>query len=74
MNKHDESKIDLMIYSNSIIELEIFNCYELTEIDFYPPEDTRLYQSGIEDIEDGDNFEEYVEYFWDMYEDELYDN
>lgn len=48
--------------------------YELTEKDFYPPEDTRYYQSGVEDIEGGDNFADYAKEFFNLYEDELYDN
>ena len=42
--------------------------YEITEKDFYPPEDIREFKSGIEDIEDGDNFEDYVKYFYENYE------
>lgn len=48
--------------------------YEITEIDFYPPEDLRLYQSGIEDIDDGDNFEDYSKWFYSNYENEIFDN
>lgn len=48
--------------------------YELTEKDFYPPEDTRYYQSGVEDIDGGDNFADYAKEFFDAYEDELFDN
>lgn len=47
--------------------------YELTERDFYPPEDTRVYASSIDDIDDGDNFAEYAEYFWETYENHLFD-
>lgn len=48
--------------------------YELTEEDFYPPEDKRVYRSGIKDIVGGDNFGDYAEWFYDNYEDELFDN
>ena len=48
--------------------------YELTEKDFYPPEDTRYYQSGVADIDGGDNFADYAKSFFDEYEDELFDN
>lgn len=48
--------------------------YEITEKDFYPPEDSRLYQSGIDDIEDGDNFEDYSKWFYNNYENEIFDN
>lgn len=59
---------------NLLIKLILDDSYELTEKDFYPPNDTRLYYSNIEDIINGDNFDDYVEYFYDQYEDELFDN
>lgn len=52
----------------------ILNDYVLTEKDFYPPEDKRIYRSGVSDIVDGDNFEEYAKWFYDNYEDELFDS
>lgn len=51
-----------------------FSHYELTEKDFYPPEDTRYYKSGVDDIDGGDNFADYAKSFFDEYEDELFDN
>jgi hypothetical protein len=50
------------------------NYYELTEKDFYPPEDTRIYCSGIEDINGGDNFDDYIQSFYEEYADELFDD
>lgn len=47
--------------------------YRITEKDFYPPEDTRLYNSGIDDIYDGDNFGDYAKWFYDNYEHEIFD-
>ena len=47
--------------------------YELTEKDFYPPEDTRLYCSGIEDIDGGDNFSDFARFFYNNYENEIFD-
>lgn len=47
---------------------------KITEKDFYPPKDIREYQSGIDDIVGGDNFIDYIEYFLDLYEDDLFDN
>ena len=47
--------------------------YELSEKDFYPPEDTRYYRSGVADIEGGDNFADYAEYFFDNYGKEIFD-
>lgn len=61
------------MHADKINDIESMNNYELTEQDFYPPEDTRLYTSGIDDVNDGDSFAEYAEYFWDTYEDELFD-
>lgn len=49
------------------------NYYEITEKDFYPPEDIRLYNSGIDDIDDGDNFEDYAKWFYDNYGYEIFD-
>ena len=61
----------------SLIKLrikQINDCYEITEKDFYPPEDKRVFQSGIEDIDGGDNFADYIELFYDNYENEIFDN
>lgn len=46
----------------------------ITEKDFYPPGDDRLYDSGIDDINGGDTFEGYSKWFWRNYEDEIFDN
>lgn len=46
---------------------------ELTEADLYPPEDPRVYASGIDDVDGGDTFAEYAEYFWETYGHEIYD-
>ena len=37
------------------------------------PEDERCLISGIEDIEEGDTFMDYVSYFFDSYGDDLFD-
>ena len=50
-----------------------FECCELSEKDFYPPEDTRYYRSGVRDIKDGDNFAEYAAYFFDNYGKDIFD-
>lgn len=47
--------------------------YELSEKDFYPPEDKRCYRSGVADMKGGDNFADYAEYFFETYEKEIYD-
>ena len=46
--------------------------YELDEYDFYPPEDDRLHCSCIDDIEGGDNYDDYVKWFWKEYENDIY--
>ena len=50
-----------------------FDFCELDSQSFYPPQDDRVYTSGIDDIYDGDNFAEYVSYFWETYEEDIYD-
>lgn len=52
--------------------VECGELFELDEKSFYPPDDDRLCCSGIDDIEGGDNYEDYVKWFWDEYEDEIY--
>ena len=47
----------------------------LTELDFYPYSDNRVWTSNVEDIDDGDNFAEYCSEFFEMLdEEEYYDN
>ena len=48
------------------------SCKYLTEEDFYPPEDKRILKSYVEDIDDGDNFADYCEYFFELLEEENY--
>lgn len=56
-----------------------FECEEMEcfyeERDFYSSEeiDDRLYQSGVEDIEGGDNFADYAKYFFNTYGEDLFD-
>lgn len=69
INKKSESSDK----SNLQFKLNLDN-YVLTEKDFYPPEDKRVYRSGVDDIIDGDNFEDYAQWFYDNYEDEIFDN
>ena len=65
MDNHDTNKNDL--------SLQNLDTYILTEKDFYPPEDTRLYKSGIIDIYGGDNFSDYAKYFFNNYGKEIFD-
>ena len=46
--------------------------YVLTEEDFYPPSDDRIWTSNVEDINDGDNFADYCEEFFKMLDEEEY--
>lgn len=44
----------------------------LTEQDFYPPSDDRVWKSNVEDIEDGDNFADYCKEFFELLDEEEY--
>ena len=47
----------------------------LTEEDFYPSSDNRVWQSNLRDISGGDNFADYCEDFFEVLdEEEYYDN
>lgn len=46
--------------------------YYLTEEDFYPPSDNRIWKSGIDDIEGGDNFVDFCEEYFELLEKEGY--
>lgn len=43
--------------------------YELSEQDFYPPEDKRTFRSGVLNT-DGDSYEEFAQDYNDMCEEE----
>lgn len=47
-------------------------CDYLTEESFYPPSDDRVWESYVEDIEDGDNFADYCECIFELLEEEGY--
>lgn len=44
----------------------------LSETDLYAPSDNRVLESYIEDIDGGDNFADYCEYIFKLYEEEGY--
>lgn len=44
----------------------------LKESDFYPPSDDRVWKSNVEDIDGGDNFADYCEYFFKILDEEEY--
>ena len=46
--------------------------YYLSEADFYTSSDNRVLESYIEDIDGGDNFADYCEYIFRLYEEEGY--
>lgn len=56
--------------SNNRLRKQYYKC--LTDIDFYPPSDNRVLKSYVEDIDGGDNFADYCEYIFDLYEEEGY--
>ena len=58
----------------SDINKKTLDDFEITEKDFYPPEDKRLYNSVVEDIHNGDSFAEYIKWFFDNYENDIFDN
>ena len=48
------------------------NELHLTEADFYPPPDNRVWKSYVEDIAGGDNFADYCEYIFNILDEEEY--
>ena len=44
----------------------------LKDSDFYPPSDDRVLRSYIRDVCEDNNFREYAEYIYDLYEEENY--
>lgn len=54
------------------LDILIKKDYELTEQDFNPPSDDRVLTSNVEDIEDGDNFADYCEEFFELLDEEEY--
>lgn len=45
----------------------------LKEEDFYPVPDDRMRFCGIDDIPGGDNYAEFAEEFYELYEEDLFD-
>jgi hypothetical protein len=50
------------------------NEYSMNQKTFYPPQDTRMLKSGVEDVEGGDSFADYTKWFFDNYGKDLFDN
>lgn len=44
----------------------------LTEEDFYPPADTRLRTSNLEDVPGGDTYKDYLEWFYETYGEDMF--
>ena len=53
-------------------ELEEQSYGYLTEESFYPPHDNRCFKSYVEDVNGGDNFADYCEYFFRLLVEEDY--
>ena len=73
MNEKKRKYIAIQKKNNKYTQKE--RSIELTEQDFYPPSDDRIWTSNIEDIENGDNFADYCKDFFKLLdEEEYYDN
>lgn len=46
--------------------------YYSTDDDYYQLSDNRTWKSNVEDIQGGDNFAEYCEYFYELLDEEEY--
>ena len=68
----DEDFYDKKLSLEEIEYLEKLSEYELSEKDFYPPEDTRVLHSGVDDIIGGDNFVDFTTDIFDIYDEEEY--
>ena len=66
----------------NVYKIEIDGCgnenmvehYELTEEDFFPPEDGRFGSFSMYFGDDCESYWEYAEWFWDFYGSDVYDN
>lgn len=67
MNVDKTSRSRTCAKNEQVKNVPVEDNYVLTEKDFYPPEDDRYLISGIDDIEGGDNFVDYTEYYFDTY-------
>ena len=71
----DEEYYEILLMEGDISEndnLSKNDYFCLKESDFYQPCDNRILKSYIEDIYGGDNFVDYCEYIFDLYEEENY--
>lgn len=62
---HDKQHYNYMVETNG-------EYYYLRKEDFYTTSDDRVLESYVEDIEGGDNFADYCEYIFELYEEEGY--
>ena len=69
LQKQDGKSASLYAKNGNVIISSVLNLISpvLFEKDFYPPKDKRCFRSGVKDIRGGDNFAEYVEYYFDTY-------
>lgn len=65
--------IDVGNLSDANNECYLDGYVEIRESDFYPPSDDRLHTFGIDDIDGEESYDDYVKWFWEEYEDEIYD-
>lgn len=63
----------IIIFKNGSKIFVIDKAHTLNEEDFYPPCDDRIMYSGLDDIDGGDNYLDYLECFFEVYEDDLFD-
>lgn len=50
------------------------NFNNITKKDFYPPQDERVFRSGVLDVPfGGDSYEDYSKWFYNNYSDDLFD-
>ena len=64
-----DKKMDIQMKAS---RFDLNDCV-LTEKDFYPIPDDRIHSCGIDDIPDGDNYFEFAEEFYGLYEEDLFD-
>lgn len=70
MSKKYKLDDDAMEKLDSTLDEQYYGC--LSDSDFYPLYDNRVFESYIEDIDGGDNFTDYCEYIFELLEEEGY--
>lgn len=57
---------------DKMIDFVINNSFCLTDSDFYPPSDNRVWTTNVMDIDGGCNFADYCEEYFEMLDQEEY--